>query len=29
MTLVMLAFWFLVLQKRRFGEKKRHRDDAA
>ena len=29
MTLVMLAFWFLVLQKRRLGGKKRDRHDAA
>ena len=29
MTLVMLALWFLVLQKRRLGEKNRHRHDVA
>ena len=29
MTLVMLALWFLVLEKRRLGEKNRHRYDAA
>jgi SRSO17 transposase len=29
MTLVMLAHWFLVLQKRRLGEKNRHGNDAA
>jgi SRSO17 transposase len=29
MTLAMLALWFLVLQKRRLGEKNRNRDDAA
>jgi len=28
-TLVMLAMWFLVLQQRRWGKKKPHRDDAA
>ena len=28
-TLVMLAMWFLVLQQRRLGKKKPHRDDAA
>lgn len=28
-TLVMLAMWFLVLQQRRLGKKKRGRDDAA
>lgn len=29
MTLVMLALWFLELQKRRLGKKNRHRHDAA
>jgi SRSO17 transposase len=29
LTLVMLAHWFLVLQKRRLGEKNRHGNDAA
>jgi len=29
MTLVMLALWFLVLEKRRLGKKNRHHDDSA